>query len=94
MEELIEKVENLKDVLNHIDQVEEYKMRKQEILKDKDLLDRIELYNKTNQKSLKEEIIKNQAFRDYKKLETDINFLILEINQQLKTIQKKDWCKK
>ena len=94
MEELIEKIDNLKKAISEIDRVKEYISKKQEIMKNKELLKEIEEYQINNKESLKKHIISNQEYRDYKKIETDINFIILEINQQLKKIQNKGWCDK
>ena len=38
------------------------------------------------------EIIKNKDFRNYKKCENEVNFLILEINKILKELTKKGGC--
>ena len=37
-------------------------------------------------------IISNEEFMEYKHHETELNLLILEINQELKKITKKDKC--
>ena len=92
MEELIEKVENLKNKISHLDQVKDYQKMKEQIEKDKELLAQIKKYQETNDLKVKEEIMKNSLFRKYKKSETDINLIILELNQYLKKINNKGKC--
>lgn len=91
MNELIEKVENLKQSISELDKIKEIKELNKEIIKDKELLKKIEEYNRTQDEKLKKEIINNELFKKYKVLETDINVLILEINSKLKQINK-DKC--
>ena len=92
MERLIEKVNNLKEQLNNEEVVKEIKKLNKEIKKDKELLDLVKKYQETHDENLKEEIIKNSLFRKYKEKETDLNIIILSINQRLKEISKKDKC--
>ena len=92
MNELIEKVDNLKQSISELDKVKEIKELNKEIIKDKELLNKIEEYNRTQDEKLKQEIINNELFKKYKVLETDINVLILEINSKLKQINDKGKC--
>lgn len=92
MNELIEKVDNLKKSISELDKVKEIKELNKEIIKDKELLNKIEEYNRTQDEKLKQEIINNELFKKYKVLETDINVLILEINSKLKQINDKGKC--
>ena len=64
MEELIEKVEILKDELD----------------KNKSIV------------NIKKKIMSNELFKKYKEEETNINFIILEINKRLKEINSKGKC--
>lgn len=94
MEELIEKVDNLKKTLDNCNDIIELKKINQEIMKDKDLLKDIEEYNLTKNEKIKERIINHSLFREYKKKETDCNILIMAINQSLKKINHKGYgCK-
>ena len=43
---------------------------------------------------IKEKIISNELFREYKLKETDLNIMIMSINQKLKTISKERSCNK
>ena len=92
MNELIEKVDNLKKSIEELDKIKEIKELNKEIIKDKELLKLIEEYNCTQNEKLKQEIINNDLFKQYKILETDINVIILEINSKLKQINDKGKC--
>ena len=92
MNELIEKVDNLKQSISELDKIKEIKELNKEIIKDKELLKLIEEYNRTQDEKLKQEIINNELFKKYKVLETDINVIILEINSKLKQINDKGKC--
>lgn len=92
MNELIEKVENLKQSIDELEKIKEVKELNKEIIKDKELLKKIEEYNRTSDEKLKQEIINNSLFKKYKVLETDINIIILEINSKLKKINDKGKC--
>lgn len=89
MNELIEKVENLKLSLDKDKRVLDLKQAKKEVLKEKNLLEDIEKYKRTKNEEALEKIKSNEKFREYKRKETDCNLLIMEINQQLKEINNK-----
>ncbi len=92
MEELIEKIENIKKELDNSKEVIHIKELNNKIKDNKELLNLIEKYNNTQSESIKEEIIKNEFFREYKLSENEINYIILEINSKLKQISKKGSC--
>ena len=94
MKELIEKVENLKLELDNSKEVKHIKELNSKIKDNKELISLIEKYNSTQNESIKEEIINNKFFREYKLSENDINYIILEINSKLKQISKKGSCSK
>jgi len=89
MEELIEKVNELKLELDNTKEIKELKSINNEIMKDKELLEDIKKYNETQDESIKERIINHKLFREYKHRENEVNFLILEINKKLKEINNK-----
>ena len=89
MNELIAKVDKLKETLDNTKEVKEITKLNKEIMKDKELLKLVEEYQKTQDESIKEKIIHNPLFKEYKKKETDLNLIILEINQKLKEITGK-----
>ncbi len=90
MEELIEKVEKLKEALDNTEQIQDLKIKNKEIMKEKELLENIKKYNETQDEKIKEKIINHPLFREYKHSETECNILILEINQRLKKIIGKE----
>ena len=92
MNELINKVEKLKESIAELDKVKEIKELNKEIIQDKELLKLIEEYNRTQSEIIKKQITNNELFQKYKTLETDINVLILEINSKLKQINDKGKC--
>ena len=92
MEELYVKLDNLKKVLDETETVRELKRLTKKLSENKRLLELIEKYNYTQDERIKEQIIKDEEFIEYKHHETELNFLILEINRELKQITKKDKC--
>ena len=92
MEELIEKIENIKKELDNSKEVKHIKELNNKIKDNKELLNIIEKYNNTQSESIKKEIINNEFFREYKLSENEINYIILEINSKLKQISKKGSC--
>ena len=90
MNELIDKVEELKEEIDSLDEIVKLKELNEKIMLDKDLLKDIEEYNKTQDENIKERIINNKLFREYKHKETDCNLLIMEINQKLKEINNRN----
>lgn len=92
MEELIEKVEALKEELNENVSVKKIKELNKKLEKDKELLQDIEKYQYTKDINLKNKIMNNDLFKEYKEEETEINFIILEINKRLKQINNKGKC--
>ena len=92
MEELYIKLDNLKLALDETKTIQEIKRLTKKISKNKELLELIEKYNYTQDERTKEKIISNEEFMEYKQQETELNLLILEINQELKKITKKDKC--
>lgn len=92
MEKLYEKIDKLKECLNETKCVIEIKRLLKEINDDKDLINMIEEYNKTEDERIRNKILNNKLFREYKHQEAELNLLILQINQRLKSITKKDKC--
>ena len=93
MEKIIEKVEVLKSYLNDTPLIQEIIKLNRKIKENKELLDKIEKYNQTRKEELKQEIYMIELFQEYKKAETELNILILEINAALKKINDKGKCK-
>lgn len=90
MEELIEKIENLKQALNQTEQVRLFLDEKEKVMKNTELLENIKKYQETQDEQLKEKILQDPDFRSYKHQETECNLLIFAINQKLKKSFGKD----
>jgi len=94
MKELVEKIENLKKELDNSKEVKHIKELNSKLKDNKELISLIEKYNNTQDESIKEKIINNEFFREYKLSENEINYIILELNSKLKQISKKGSCSK
>ncbi len=92
MEELLEKVANLKKELDNTKEVKEIIRLNNQIKNNQALLNKIKQYQETRKESLKEEIYSNELYQEYKTAETNLNILILEINSKLKKITNKGKC--
>ena len=88
----MELVDNLKKELDKKDEIIDIKKYNKIISCDKELLKDIEEYNKTMDSSIKNKIVSNENFNLYKEKETNLNFLILDINSKLKMISIKKDC--
>jgi len=93
MEELIEKLENLRKGVYDTQEVQEYLQAKKALFSDKLLIDKLEMYHENFDIKLKEEIINSPSFLAYKEKETAVNLLILEINQEFRKIKGNYRCK-
>lgn len=92
MEKIYEKLDTLKKLLDDTACVKEIKQLYQQINQDKELVDLLKKYNCTYDERIKKDLLENKLLREYKHQEAELNFLILEINQKLKQITKKDRC--
>ena len=86
MNELYELVNKLKLSLDNLDDIKNIKTINKELDNNKDLLDKIKLFRKTNDLNIKKEILKENLFKEYKKSEGVINLLILDMNSILKEL--------
>lgn len=86
MEELYELVDNLKSYLDNLEDIKKIKDINNKLSNNKDLLNKIDLYRKTSDINLKKEILSNKDYKEYKRLESNINLLILQINTKLKEL--------
>ena len=90
MEELIEKVNILKEELDKDTNVIKIKNLNKLIKEDKELLDLISKYKITRNEEIKDKIISNQLYLEYKHYENEVNFIILKIRSELKNITNKE----
>jgi cell fate (sporulation/competence/biofilm development) regulator YmcA (YheA/YmcA/DUF963 family) len=95
MEKLVEKLSSLKEELDQTELVNDIKKLNEEISNNSELLKLLDDYKIKPTEENKNKIIQNVLFQKYKEKETDVNLLIMEINQKLKQISNKDkWCSK
>lgn len=94
MEELIEKMEQLKEEISRDLVVVDYLKEKKKILNNKELISKIERYQQTKLDILKKEIESSPSFLAYKEKETNVNLLILGINQKFKQLNPSFNCRR
>ena len=94
MEELIEKMEQLKEEISRDLVVVDYLKEKKKILNNKELISKIERYQQTKLDILKKEIESSPSFLAYKQKETNVNLLILGINQKFKQLNPSFNCRR
>lgn len=94
MEELIEKLEQLEREISKEDVVVQYLKEKENIFNDISLISKIESYKQYPSEKVKEEIESSPSFLAYKEQETNVNLLILGINQKFKILRGEFDCKK
>ena len=92
MEKLLEKIEILKKELNNTKQVKNIQKLNLQIKENKQLLNKIQIYNQTRKELLRQEILSDSLYKEYKVAETELNILILQINSKLKKINNKGKC--
>ncbi len=92
MEELIEKLENLKNELNDTAEVVRVKDLNLKIKDAHELQTKLSEYKRTNSEKLKKEIYNDNLYQEYKEAETDLNILIMQINKFLRKVNSKGKC--
>ena len=92
MEELIEKVEQLKSELDSNEHVMRIKELNEVIKKDNELMNLISEYRIKPNEELKMRIYNNPIFAEYKVEENEIQFLILSIRSELNKIKGSKGC--
>lgn len=95
--EIINKLDEITNIIENDPDLKHMKELEKEILKDKELLNEIanlkekETYDE-NYLELKNKILSNPNFREYKNIEQDLYFLIKEINKRLNSLREKSDC--
>ena len=92
MNELFEKLDNLKEELDSSELVKDLKRLQDEIKKDSALMSLIEEYSLKPSESLKMKILEKDVFQEFKEKETELNLFIMELNKRLKVISKSEGC--
>lgn len=62
----------------------EIKKSLEDVYSDKELIEKINKYKETHDETLKKEIYNNEKFIHYKRLENELNLLILKLNNIFK----------
>lgn len=92
MDELYQMIDNLKNSLDNESCIKDLVASISKIKDNEELVDKIKKYNTNYSEELKKEIFKYEEIVSYKHLETEVNFLILEIRKELKKIVGKGGC--
>lgn len=97
MKKINNKIDELINILNNDSRIKRLRKLKVELDNDKSLISKIESLKSLDQysteyKDIKLDLFKNPKFVEYKELENEINILILEINQNLKTLTDERSC--
>ena len=96
-EEIEVKLDNLIDLLDKDSRIIDITNLKSKLVNNKELIDKIDKLNNLDKysneyKELKKELFTNSDFVSFKELETEINYLILEINSKLKELTNERRC--
>jgi len=96
--EIINKLDEITELIKKDDDLKEMRRLEEEILNDKNLLNDIEkLKNMPEYSSLylklKEKIFSNEKFKRYKQLEKEYYFFSREISKKLNSFSEKSGCK-
>lgn len=92
MEKLLDKIDKLKKSLEKEETVKKIRYLNSEIIKDEELINMIKEYKEEGKEELKSIIYSNSLYKEYKECETDLNLMIISINNKLKTIVSKEHC--
>lgn len=87
-------MEQLKEEISKDPVVVDYLKEKKKILNNKELISKIERYQQTKLDILKKEIESSPSFLAYKEKETNVNLLILGINQKFKQLNPSFNCRR
>lgn len=90
MEELIEKVNILKKELDKDSNIIKIKDLNNIIKDNTELLELISKYKITRNEEIKNKIISDPIYLEYKHYENEVNFIILKIRNELKNITNKE----
>ena len=92
MDELYQMIDNLKNSLDNESCINDLVISISKIKDNEELVDKIKKCNTNYSEELKKEIFSYEEIVSYKHLETEANFLILEIRKELKKIVEKGGC--
>lgn len=93
MDELYSKIDLVKEELDNLPIFREMDKLEEDIRKNKELVEKIRKYNGCPSDWLRLDIYSYEEIRKYKAKETDLNLLILSINNKIKeSFREKDGC--
>lgn len=96
--DILGKLDEIIDLLDNSDDLKKFKDLKKKLLNDNELMNKISLIKSDalaygeEYVELKKNILFNEDFSFYKDNETELYFLVKEINDKLKKILKGDFC--
>ena len=93
MEEFYNKVNNLIDRIDESKLVKEIRTLNRKVENDSELKELLKQYHLTKDDSIKEQIISNELFQEFKSKEIDLNILIMKKKKKLKKIGNGRSCK-
>lgn len=88
MFEIQEKYQLLQESLSNLTLYEDLKKAYQKVMANKVLVEKIGTYHNTKDEKLRLEIYQDPAFKEYKRIENEINFLILRMNAKFKELKE------
>lgn len=92
MYELIDKIDILKKTIDKLEIFKALENSEQEIYSNVELLEKIKKYNLSRDNDLRLDIYSYREIQEYKRLENEINILILHINNRLKEVSNEGSC--
>lgn len=92
MYELMNKIDALKGSLDELEIFKKLEEKESEIYNNVELLEKIKKYNLSKDNNLRLDIYSYNEIQEYKKVENEVNLLILYINNRLKEISNERGC--
>lgn len=96
-EKMNEMIDTILSILDRDERITSLKRQKQKLMQDEYLLTQLQKLRALDSysdeyKKLKQQLFQNPDFVKFKQLENEIDFLILEINQKLKSLTEERSC--
>lgn len=92
MNEIYNQLDEIKHNLDNLDIFNQLNKSIEQIKMNKELVHKIKKYYETKDEVLRLDIYNYIEVQEYKKIENEINLLILQINQKLKRIKSNGGC--
>lgn len=88
MFEIQEKYQLLQEALSNLTLYEDLKKAYQKVMADRELVEKINTYHATKDEKVRLEVYQDPAFKEYKRIENELNFLILKMNAKFKELKE------